>query len=131
VSCHRRAGGNGPRDGLVDHRVHGHFNWVRIFARITPSVVLAALRRTAALAGLNARRHHLARWVAVRRDLDILQADPRVGVTIVVWVDCLSRRWWRWWYLGHIQIINLISTQFSMCEIRLRDMGVDGHGGGY
>ena len=38
------------------------------------------LRRTAALAGLDdARRHHLDRWVAVRRDLDILQADPRWG----------------------------------------------------
>ena len=37
------------------------------------------LRRTAALAGLFARRHHLVRWVAVRRDLDILQADPRWG----------------------------------------------------
>ena len=31
------------------------------------------------LAGLNARRHHLDRLVAVRRDPDILQADPRWG----------------------------------------------------
>ena len=23
----------------------------------------------------------------------------------MVWVDCLSRRWWRWWYLGHIRLL--------------------------
>ena len=63
--------------GVVDHRVHGHFNWVRVFARITASVVLAS---HSGASRAQPRRHHLDRWVAVRRDLDILQADPRVGL---------------------------------------------------
>ena len=38
------------------------------------------LRRTAALAGPNTDAITFDRWVAVRRDLDILQADPRAGL---------------------------------------------------
>ena len=67
----------GSSCGVVDHRVHGHFNWVRVFARITASVVLAS---HSGASRAQPRRHHLDRWVAVRRDLDILQADPRVGL---------------------------------------------------
>ena len=53
--------------GVVDHRVLGHFNWVRVFARITitASVVLVS---------------HSDASRALRGDLDILQAYPRVGL---------------------------------------------------
>ena len=72
--CSSDVGGN---CGVVDHRVHGHFNWVRVFARITASVVLVSHSGAS-------RAHRTTssprQVVAVRRDLDILQADPRVGL---------------------------------------------------
>ena len=62
VRCSSDAGGS---CGAVNHRVHGHFNWVRVFARITASVVLVS---------------HSGTSRALRGDLDILQAYPRVGL---------------------------------------------------
>ena len=74
VCCSSDVGGS---CGVVDHRVHGHFNWVRVFARITASVVLVSHSGAS-------RAHRTTssprQVVAVRRDLDILQADPRVGL---------------------------------------------------
>ena len=74
VLCSSDVGGS---CGVVDHRVHGHFNWVRVLARITASVVLVSHSGAS-------RAHRTTssprQVVAVRRDLDILQADPRVGL---------------------------------------------------
>ena len=44
---------------VVDHRVHGHYNWVRVFARITTSVVLVS--HSGASRALREARHHRRR----------------------------------------------------------------------
>jgi len=62
--------------GVVDHRVFGHFNWVRVFARITASVVLVSHSGASRAQRATSSSRQV---VAVRRDPDILQADPRWG----------------------------------------------------
>ena len=77
--------------GVVDHRVLGHFNWVRVFARITASVVLVSHSGASRAQRATSSSRQV---VAVRRDPDILQADPRWGYDSGGG-SVLSRRWWR------------------------------------
>ena len=96
--------------GVVDHRVLGHFNWVRVFARITASVVLVSHSGASRAQRATSSSRQV---VAVRRDPDILQADPRWGYDSGGGSVFESPLVAGWSYLEHLQIINSISTQFD------------------
>ena len=103
--------------GVVDHRVLGHFNWVRVFARITASVVLVSHSGASRAQRATSSSRQV---VAVRRDPDILQADPRWGYDSGGGSVFESPLVAGWSYLEHLQIINSISTQFDDASFEIR-----------